>query len=358
MILEPLIRLQDRRAASGKPLQMLIRAMSCLHAKYIYKVVQEVAPGLRVNWVGSGPNGQPDHVNEAVIEQFVPPSGQDPQLDVLVQVQKVGEGSDSVMVCEIVDLALANIDGASNQLKQFIFRGSRVVPGLHAEQQYCNVNVPSDAKLAGLEQDESLVGVSLMDWIDGDYSKAGSESDQEQPPRDGEFNPAPEDFLSIVVRRNAELTEVTDDMRGHFMKFVSGMNGCVVESASQWDVENNPEHLDAAKRAYLVVANSHAAGMDAQAQLEQRAQRFDSEVRRLASHGAKIVSRATGVDVTGKLIGKLAKKINAKLKAARGGRGRDSWLDDDFDHAGRILHAWGCAIRDRVEGKGVLPWLE
>jgi hypothetical protein len=358
MILEPLLRLQDRRAASGEPLQMLIRAMSCRHAKYICKVVQDVAPGLRVNWVGSGPNGQPDHVNAAVIEQFVPPAGQDPQLDVLVQVQKVGEGSDSVMVCEIVDLALANIDGASNQLKQFIFRGSRVVPGLDAEQQYCNVNVPSDAKLAGLEQDESLIGVSLMDWIDGDYSKAGSEPDEELPPRDGEFNPVPEDFLSIVVRRNAELTEVTDDMRGHFMKFVSGMNGCVVEAASHWDVENNPEHLEAAKRAYLVVANSHAAEMDAQSQLEQRAQKFDSEVRRLASHGAKIVSRATGVEITGKLIGKLAKKINGHLKAAIGGRARDAWLDEDFDRAGRILHAWGCASRDRVEGKGVLPWLD
>lgn len=357
MILEPLLRLQDRRAASGKPLQMLIRAMSCRHAKYVCKVVQEVAPGLRVNWVGSGPNGQPDHVNAAVIEQFVPPAGQDSQLDVLVQVQKVGEGSDSVMVCEIVDLALANIDGASNQLKQFIFRGSRVIPGLDAEQQYCNVNVPSDAKLAGLQQDENLVGVSLMDWIDGDYSKSDTESDKEHPPQDREFSPAPEDFLSLVVRRSAELTELTDDMRGHFMKFVAGMNGCVVESALHWDVENNPDHLEAAKRAYLVVANAHAAEMDAQAQLEQRAQKFEAEVGRLANHGAKIVSRATGEEISGKLIGKLAKKINGNLKAAIG-RGREAWLEEDFDRAGRILHAWGCAIRDRVEGKGVLPWLE
>jgi len=357
MILEPLNRLQNRRTAAGKPLQMLIRAMSCRHAKYICKVVQEIAPGLRVGWVGSGPNGQPDHVNAAVIEQFVPPAGADPLLDVLVQVQKVGEGSDSVMVCEIVDLALANIDGASNQLKQFIFRGSRVVPGLDADQQYCNVNVPSDAKLAGLEQDEGLAGVSLMDWIDGDYSKAGGMIEEDTPKRDEDFNPAPEDFLSIVVRRNAELTEVTDDMRGHFMKFVSGMNGCVVESSAHWDVENNPDHLDAAKRAYLVVANTHAVEMDAQAQLEQRAQKFEAEVGRLASHGAKIVSKATGEEVSGRLIGKLAKKINGNLKAAIG-RGREAWLDEDFDRAGRILHAWGCAIRDRVEGKGVLPWLD
>lgn len=357
MILEPLLRLQDRRAASGKPLQMLIRAMSCRHAKYVCKVVQDVAPGLRVNWVGSGPNGQPDHVNAAVIEQFVPPAGKDPDIDVLVQVQKVGEGSDSVMVCEIVDLALANIDGASNQLKQFIFRGSRVVPGLEAKQQHCNVNVPSDAKLAGLEQDEGFAGVNLMAWIDGDYSKAGSEPDEDLPPGDGPFEPTPEDFLSLVVRRNAELTEVTDDMRGHFMKFVAGMNGCVVDESSHWDVENNPEHLEAAKRAYLVVANTHAAEMDAQAQLEQRAQKFEAEVGRLANHGAKIVSRATGEEISGKLIGKLAKKINGNLKAAIG-RGRDAWLDEDFDRAGRILHAWGCAIRDRVEGKGVLPWLD
>lgn len=366
MILEPLLRLQDRRVASGKPLQMLIRAMSCRHAKYICNVVQEVAPGLRVNWVGSGPNGQPDHVNDAVIEQFVPPAGKAPEVDVLVQVQKVGEGSDSVMVCEIVDLALANIDGASNQLKQFIFRGSRVIPcecreqqkcNVCQEQQHCYVNVPSDAKLAGLEQDGNLLGVSLMDWIDGDYSKAGTDSQEDLPPRDGEFTPAPEDFLSIVVRRNAELTEVTDDMRGHFMKFVVGMNGCVVESSSHWDVENNPDHLEAAKRAYLVVANTHATEMDAQAQLENRAQKFEAEVGRLANHGAKIVSRATGEEISGRLIGKLAKRINGNLKAAIG-RGREAWLDEDFDRAGRILHAWGCAIRDRVEGKGVLPWLD
>jgi len=357
MILEPLLRLQDRRSASGKPLQMLIRAMSCRHAKYVCRVVQDVAPGLRANWVGSGPNGQPDHVNSSVIEEFVPPAGKDPQLDVLVQVQKVGEGSDSVMVCEIVDLALANIDGASNQLKQFIFRGSRVVPGLDEEQQYCNVNVPSDAKLAGLQQDANLVGVSLMDWVDGDYSRGGSELDQEQPPQDREFKPPPADFLSIVVRRNAELTELTDDMRGHFMKFVCGMNGCVVESSEHWDVENNPDHLEAAKRAYLVVANTHAVQMDAQAQLEQRQQKFEAEVGRLASNGAKIVSRSTGEEISGRLIGKLERNINTKLKAAIG-RARESWLDEDFDSAGRIIHAWGCAIRDRVEGKGVLPWLE
>ena len=357
MILEALARLEDRRVATGKPLQALFRAMSCRHAKYLCKVVQEVAPGLRVNWVGSGPNGQPDHVNAAVIEQFVPPAGQDPQLDVLIQVNKVGEGTDSVMVCEIVDLAIANIDGASNQLKQFIFRGSRIIPGLVAEQQYCNVNVPSDAKLAGLQQDGNLVGVSLMDWIDGDYSKAGTHSDEEQPPQDSKFIPVPEDFLSVVVQRTAELTELTDDIRGHFMKFVAGMNGCVVESATHWDVENNPEHLEAAKRAYLVVANTHAANMDAQAQLDKRRTDFAKEVDRQARYAARIVSRATGEEYSKELVGSIKRNINANLKAAIGS-GREHWIEEDFEKAGPILHAWGCALRDRVDGKEVLPWLK
>jgi hypothetical protein len=262
------------------------------------------------------------------------------------------------MVCEILDLALANIDGAANQLKQFIFRGSRFIPGVDGSQQFCNVNVPSDAKLAGLEQDDGLIGVSLMDWIDGDYSRSGGlQEEQEGPPQDGDFNPAPEDFLSIVVRRDAELTEVTDDIKEHFMAFVSNMNAGVVDSALQWDVENNPDHLEHAKRAYLVVANEHASEMDSQARLEQRSQRFDAEVGRLASQGAKIISKATGVEITGKLIGKLAKRINSTLKSSIG-QGRDAWLDEDFDRAGRILHRWGCAIRDRVEGKGVLTWLD
>lgn len=358
MILEPLLRLQNRRAVSGKPLQMLVRAMSCRHAKHVCDVIQKVAPGLRVDWVGSGPSGRADDLNASVIERFVPGAGIDPQLDVLVQVQKVGEGSDSVMVCEIVDLALANIDGAANQLKQFIFRGSRFIHGLDDSQQVCNVNVPSDAKLAGLGQDDGLVGVSLVDWIDGDYSRsAGHYEDEESSLHEGDFSPAPENFLSVVVRRDAELTEVTDDMNEHFMNFVSQMNAGVVDSASHWDVENNPEHMEFAKRAYLVVANQHATEMDAQAQIEQRSQRFDSEVGRLAAQGAKIVSRATGEEISGKLIGKLAKRINASLKSAIG-RARDGWLEEDFDRAGRILHAWGCAIRDRVEGKGVLPWLD
>jgi hypothetical protein len=274
-----------------------------------------------------------------------------------VQVQKVGEGSDSVMVAEILDLALANIDGAANQLKQFIFRGSRIVPGMDESQQFCNVNVPSDAKLAGLEHDEGLAGISLMDWIDGDYSRQSGDGEPEHPPGDGDFSPAPENFLSIVVRRDAELTEVTDDMKEHFMTFVANMNSGVVDSSSHWDVENNPEHLEFAKRAYLVVANKHAVEMDSQAQIVRRSQDFDAEVGRLALHGAKIVNRATGVDVDGKLIGKLSKKINGHLKAAIG-RARDGWLEEDFERAGRILHKWGCAIRDRVEGKGVLPWLD
>lgn len=110
-------------------------------------------------------------------------------------------------------------------------------------------------------------------------------------------------------------------------------------------------------RLLVVVANDHASEMDSQARLEQRAQRFDSEVGRLASQGARIIAKANGLEITGKLIGKLAKRINSNLKASIG-QGREAWLDEDFDHAGRILHRWGCAIRDRVEGKGVLTWLD
>lgn len=357
IVLGPLMRLQNRRIACGLPLQMLVRAMSCRHAKHVCEVISEVAPGLSVDWVGSGPNGRSDEENERIIAKFVPPAGQSPQLDILVQVQKVGEGSDSVNVCEIVDLSLASINGASNQLKQFIFRGSRIIPGLSEQEQYCYVNVGSDASIAGLGDDGVYAGLSLMDWLDGDYSKQGSTDQQEDPKEDYVFTPVDAGFLNAVISRRAELTEVTDDMQEHFMQFVAKMNKGVVDQACLWDVENNPEHMRHAKESYLAVSNQHAAERDTQALIEQRASLLDGEVGRLASKAATIMCKVYGGEMDRSLIGRLKKKINAMLKSAVG-CGREEWLEGDFDKAGKILHDWGCAIRDGGNKKEAVRWLD
>ena len=77
--------------------QMLVQAISCSHAKMICEQIKSlVAPGIDVDWVGTGPRGRSDAENDEVLKRFCPKKNEQDirpwTLDILVNVGMAGEG--------------------------------------------------------------------------------------------------------------------------------------------------------------------------------------------------------------------------------------------------------------------------
>lgn len=164
----PCYRLLNRRKESGVPFQMLVRAMSCKHAKCVCEQVQSIVKdeGLKVGWVGTGEDGN-EVENNGNIEKFCPKKVDGirpkPELDILVQVGMAGEGFDSILVAEIVDLGIVNLSGASNQTKQFYKRGTRWIQSLKDDsQQVCYINIPEDHPLSAVKN------LDIELWVDSE----------------------------------------------------------------------------------------------------------------------------------------------------------------------------------------------
>jgi superfamily II DNA or RNA helicase len=189
----PLDRMIDNRLKGIKS-QMLIQAMSVAHAKFVCKQIELLMPGsMKVDWVGTGPNGRSDSENDAVLERFCPPkdklTGQRKwTLDVLVNVGMAGEGLDSTDVTEISFLTSANITISALQI---VGRGSRVMRLPDATKKpVCHINVDSSSPLA------DYVGRKVMGLFDDEIT-----AKDPGPPRDREpgYEPSPENMNVLVV---------------------------------------------------------------------------------------------------------------------------------------------------------------
>jgi superfamily II DNA or RNA helicase len=157
--------------------QLLVRALSCNHAKVICDQINSYGYSLSCDWIGtkSEYNGRPDDENAAVIKRFCPPKDTDgirpnPTLDILVQVGMAGEGFDSIMVSQLADLSLVAMKGNANQTKQFVLRGARWIPGGDVQYQVCRLNVGKDHPVL------SIPGLDIMEWLDSniDFNPAGT----------------------------------------------------------------------------------------------------------------------------------------------------------------------------------------
>lgn len=205
---EPINRLIEKRIRFSKPVQMLVRAMTCDHAAVVCEQVRAVAGDLRVDWIGTGPNGRTDFENEQIKRKFCPPKDKAgnrpaPDLDVLVQVGMADEGFDSILVAEIVDLAIVTLNGAANRTKQFYKRGTRfVTDGLDL-----HINVGTDHPIAG-EGD-------IEDWIDSCRPISAKEPiDGGERPEPGDWDFPDEDwFISQEELTDCQLKEIIVDPR-------------------------------------------------------------------------------------------------------------------------------------------------
>jgi superfamily II DNA or RNA helicase len=318
LILHPIRRLREQRAKTGKRLQMLVRAMSCRHAKLVCEQIKIFADGLNVDWIGTGTSGRSDKENRNILAQFCPPKnkeGNRPEasIDVLVQVSMAGEGFDSVNVCEIIDLfpvSARALSGRATQDKQFYGRGARIIRG--AESLPLSVNVPSDHPL------HAWAGRSLGAWMDS----CGSSNDTQ--PQEAPEPPAfdPWDFPELPKEREIELITVITDKQMY-----ESFERSVCERRGYDKEKDRPEIMD----LYLYAANQHAKEQSKQARAFQVREYLDAIVGRIALVRAKQTE-----EVSGAVIGRFKKETNAAIKR-NFGRSREEMTEDELEVAAQWL---------------------
>jgi hypothetical protein len=314
LIIHPIRRLREMRAQTGKRLQMLVRAMSCRHAKMVSEQIKQFAEGLSVDWIGTGISGRSDKENRQILTKFCPPKNQhgkrpDAEIDVLVQVSMAGEGFDSVNVCEIIDLfpvSARALSGKATQDKQFYGRGARIVSG--AEQLALSVNVPSDHPL------HAWAGRSLATWMDACGS--GNEVKPQEAPQAPAFDPW--DFPELLREREIELISVITD-QGAYEAFKA-------EASRRRGYDPVRDEAELAE-LYKIGQNAFQKEQSKQARAFQVREYLDALVGRIAFIRAK-----QSEEVSGSVIGRFKKEANAAIKK-HFGRSREEMTDDELETA-------------------------
>jgi len=295
----PVDRLIDLRCRNIRT-QMLIRAMSCSHAKCIYDQVRSLLPdGFGVDWVGTGPNGRPDEENDRVLAAFCPEkdklTGERPwTLDILITVGMAGEGLDTIDVTEISFLTPAN-NTISNL--QTIGRGSRIVrrhPDL-----VCHLNVDTGSELS------HFVGSKIMEIFEQPVDIDDDDEDDFREPR------ALDDYEELPEKLSWTIVDVRlSDIRSEPM-FKVIVETLEKDLRRRFDRLPSQDEIDsAAEKAifeYLNRSNNQTsilAQMNDQVTMAMR-KIAGLVVRRLAEMGV-------GIERT--LVGDLSKRINSRKK--------------------------------------------
>lgn len=342
LIREPAERLIRQRAETGLRTQMLVRALTCNHAKYLAESLRIHFRGLSVDWIGGGPNGRDDSINKAVIAKFKPDDKSEPTLDVLVQVGMASEGFDSVLVTQIVDFALVTLEGNANQTKQFIGRGSRAIPGF--EHLPCYVNIGTDHPIASAPW-------SLNDWIDsGDFVELPDNDDDRQDDRDWleswEYVPS-----SVVAEDQVESVQLhhIDEESSSFKRFVANYER---ECEQLFDM-TNPVVRERMKRAYLDIATEVNEPLREEGLREQYRTAVENEKNSLARLVVRQKQREGllrrdnySVDV-----GEMRKRISSRLIEEFGGS-KNEMTARQLQHQFERLKEWAALVNDG----GLLQW--
>lgn len=337
----PIERLLSRRR--GLPLQMIVGAMGCLHARMVCEQIKTMFGDLlRIDWVGTGPNGRTDAENEAIIAKFCPPKEngvrrpENIKLDVLVHVGMAGEGLDSVFVTEVVHLNKATI---SNQNDQENGRASRRIPGAPEELQTAFINVDSSSPYA------EWTGSKVMDVFDRENGEVPPEREDETPePR--ELSELPDEPTVMIADCELERIEKGDPE----------VKGCAVKFAEAGGIDvsvlNDPNHWvwDAAIQLRRKELIERAKGQDGMSVLYQLKDSVRSAVGKIASLSAR---QGSSMRFERSLIGDLMKRIYTEMRK-RFGAGVDN-----ADEAGlRARYAWLKTLEVTVRKEGVPTWLK
>lgn len=339
----PVERLLARRG--GYPLQMIVGAMGCLHAKMVCEQIRSMFGDLlAVDWVGTGPSGRSDAENEAVIKRFCPPKvdgarrPQDVKLDVLVHVGMAGEGLDSVFVAEVVHLNAATI---TNQNDQENGRSARRIPGAPEKLQKAFINVDTSSEYAAWSGDRIE---RVFDRDNGDVAPA---PDTAKPDDEGDGDdrdiPA-EPHIMIADCRLENIDKGDPEVKGCAEALVRAGNfdPLILSDPNHqiWDAAVMLRHRELVERA------RNQEGMSVLYQLRH-------DLKGAVGSAASTASRAASSGrFERSLVGDMCKRINSEMCRRFGQK-----VDDASEPGLRERRAWVRQLQIAIRSEGLPPWL-
>jgi superfamily II DNA or RNA helicase len=356
----PLRRLLDERLTHGLPLQAIIGAFSVAHAKAVCAQVDRMFAGtLKVNWVGTGPNGRKPEDNQRIIRTFCPPKEGNgkprpaPRLDVIVHVGMAGEGLDTRLATEVVHLNAARMNNQNNQENG---RAARFLASPVTNEPITgNVNFDGSSEYApytGKQRMHAAMDMvpppDLDDDDDDDTGHGGG----------GGGGPIMPPEPVLVNAMELEGIDSGDPDVAHVMRGLSTPGSGIHNP--KW----KPEDFDPASPQH---ADLEAAGIDFLKRIRRAEmaphltrEREESLRRQVEEWTGKCAALAARLRpdgpsaVSGALIGKLARAINTHRKTHMRGRGVP-----DSDEAGlREHYAWTYRIWWALHNDGDVPtWL-
>lgn len=343
LVSEPLQRMLRDRLEYHPYLQAIIGCMWVDHAKMVCSQIQSMFPELRVDWVGTGPDGRDD--NKDVIERFCPPKDPitgrrpDPQLDVLVHVGMAGEGLDTILVSEVVHLNAATL---SNQNNQECGRAARYMDGVIG-----NINFDSTTGYA------EYTGPAIMDAMD---MMPPSPDDQDEPKtsEESEYRELPEE--PPIHIHDIELDHIDSghpDVQTMKRVLATPNSGAHIHGWSVDDIKDasHPIH-EAAILAYRTMRAQEAKEHDTRAQEVLMRKAIMEAVSTVSGLVIKHHKR-NGVAIERSMAGDINRRISGKKKRELGPVDDADGLDDLRAH-----YQW---VRDLEQTiiKGGLPlWLQ
>jgi len=338
----PVERLLARRG--GYPLQMIVGAMGCLHAKMVCEQIQSMfGEVLRVDWVGTGPNGRSNSDNEDVLCRFCPPKKagvrrpEDVRLDVLVHVGMAGEGLDSVFVAEVVHLNPANITNANDQENG---RAARRIPGAPKPLQTAFINVDSSSPYA------EWSGKKIMQVFDRENGELPDDGDDESgsEPRSRNEDIPDEPFIIIADCRLENIDKGDPEVKGCADALVKAgpLDPTVLEDPNHpiWDAAIKLRHLELIERS---------KGQDGMSAMYQLRKSISDVVRTAASVAARMGSAGR---FERSLVGDLCKRINSEMRKRFGHK-----IDDADEAELRERYRWVRRLVTTMHAEGLPPWL-
>lgn len=167
-------RLESQHTSPKRQHQMLIIAMSNLHAASILEYVQANFPHVRSARIGQD---IPEADRARLLKEYR--SG---EIDVMVQVDMIGEGTDIKPISVIVK---ADLVRAWSKTLQQLFRGMRYYAPFGVEANVCDVYTSNDAEVVRILEwltSEEQIGVTLSN-----HSHGGKKSRTQQPSQHPEW---------------------------------------------------------------------------------------------------------------------------------------------------------------------------
>jgi hypothetical protein len=327
-------------ARPGARPQLLVYAHSCAHAQALCSILKGVAPGLEVDWAGTGLNGRDD--TPQVLERFldeVDEAGRvvrSHTIDALVQVNVAGEGFDSKPVCVIVDLSLTGL--GPMKLQQW-GRGTRFYHGMPL-----TVFVPSDSSMAAY--------APLMRGVfDREVDSLEPPPPPQPPNPDGDpFVPPPLPDCNVI---DALLTGCFDYMPTQeevvgIAPFISAQLAKREGKAVHLDPTKSAEDFELIKSALI---GFHKKTDDQRSEMTRLAELKDRTTKAVGQVAGDFIRATIKGGFEKSALGDTCTRINSYWKSRHGGH--DSMTSKEFE----AKYRWLCDVQQSIRSGEVPSWM-